>query len=148
MSSVKAVRCSLAPWLLVRHAGRAVDFYRTAFSAQAVYRIEDPLGNVVARLSVGESEFWVSDESPRHGNPSPDTVGGTSVKLLLTVPDPDTAFARAIAAGASQVYEVQEGHGWRVGRIVDPFGHHWEIGRPLEPDAAADEAADASRPGG
>jgi PhnB protein len=145
---MRTARCSLAPWLQVRHGKRAVDSYQAAFSAEPVYRIEDTSGNVVARLSVGESEFWVSDESPRHGNPGPETLGGTSVKLLLTVPDADAAFARAIAAGAIQVYEVQEGHGWRVGRVVDPFGHHWELGHPLARDAAADEQTDPAGPGG
>jgi PhnB protein len=51
--------------------------------------------------------------------------------MLLTVPDPDAVFAKAVAAGAKEVCAVSEGHGWRVGRVVDPFGHHWEIGRPL-----------------
>jgi PhnB protein len=51
--------------------------------------------------------------------------------LLLTVADPDRVFAKAVAAGAREVYAIQEGHGWRVGRVADPFGHHWEIGRPL-----------------
>jgi PhnB protein len=51
--------------------------------------------------------------------------------MILTVPDPDAVFAAALKAGASEVYPVTEGHGWRIGRVVDPFGHHWEIGRPL-----------------
>ena len=52
--------------------------------------------------------------------------------MILTVPDPDAAFDRAVAAGAQEVFPVGEGHGWRLGRLVDPFGHHWEIGRPLD----------------
>jgi PhnB protein len=85
----------------------------------------------VSRLSLDGAEFWLSDESPEHGNFSPESLGGGSVKMLLTVSDPDALFARAVAAGAKEVHAVQEGHGWRVGRVVDPFGHHWEIGRPL-----------------
>ena len=96
-----------------------------------MYRVEDPTGAVVSRLSIGGAEFWLSDESPEHANFSPESLGGGSVKMLLTVPDPDERFATALAAGAREVYPVQEGHGWRVGRIVDPFGHHWEIGYPL-----------------
>jgi PhnB protein len=125
---------SIAPWLSVRNGARAVEFYQVAFEAREVYRVEDPTGSVVSRLSVSGAEFWLSDESPEHGNHSPQSLGGSSVKMLLTVPDPDSVFARAVAAGARSVCEVQEGHGWRVGRVEDPFGHHWEIGRPLSDD--------------
>jgi PhnB protein len=112
-----------------------VGFYKTAFSAEEVYRIEDPDGSVVARLSVNGAEFWLSDESPKHGNASPESGCGVAVRMILTVADPDAVFSQAIEAGASAIYPVSEGHGWRVGRIVDPFGHHWEIGRPLSPSA-------------
>jgi PhnB protein len=88
-------------------------------------------GSVVARLSVQGAEFWVSDESPEHFNFSPQTLGGSTVRIILTVADPDAVFAGALAAGASQVYAIAEEHGWRLGRVVDPYGHHWEIGRPL-----------------
>jgi PhnB protein len=70
-------------------------------------------------------------KSPEYKNPSPERIGGFTVRLILTVKDPDAVFARAISAGATEVYPVSEGHGWRVGRVVDPFGHHWEIGRPV-----------------
>jgi len=123
--------CSVAPMLSVRNGARAVEFYKSAFGATEVYRVEDPGGSVVSRLSVDGAEFWLSDESPEHGNFSPETLGGGSVRMILTVPDPDATFARAIAAGAREVYSVEEAYGWRVGRVVDPFGHHWEIGRPL-----------------
>ncbi len=124
-------RCSIAPWLSVRGSARAVDFYKSAFGATEVYRLDGPQGSVVARLSVDGAEFWLSDESPEHGNLSPESLGGGSVRMILTVADPDAVFAQALEAGASRVYPVSEGHGWRVGRVVDPFGHHWEIGRPL-----------------
>ena len=68
---------------------------------------------------------------PEQANFSPQTLGGGSVRIILTVADPDAVFARAVAAGASQVYPVGEEYGWRLGRAVGPFGHHWEIGRPL-----------------
>lgn len=126
-----AVVCSVAPWLSVRNGAQAVEFYKLAFGALEVDRIENPSGEVVSRLSVNGAEFWLSDESPEHGNFSPESLGGGSVKMLLTVPDPDGVFARALAAGAREIHPVSEGHGWRVGRAVDPFGHHWEIGRPL-----------------
>lgn len=122
---------TLAPLLSVRGGARAVEFYKSAFGAVEVYRVEDPDGAVVARLAVGGAEFWLSDESPQHGNFSPESLGGGTVRMILTVPDPDAMFARAIAAGAGEASPVADAHGWRVGRVVDPFGHHWEIGRPL-----------------
>lgn len=121
---------TIAPWLSVRRSGEAVEFYKSAFGAIEVYRL-DAGGGVIARLSVHGAEFWVGDESPEHGNFSPETLNGSSVRIILTVADPDAVFAQARAAGASEVYPVSAGHGWRIGRVVDPFGHHWEIGRPL-----------------
>jgi PhnB protein len=123
--------CSISPWLSVRNSAQAVDFYKSAFGATEVFRLEGPDGGVVARLSVGGAEFWLSEESPEHGNLSPESLGGGSVRMILTVPDPDAVFVRALKAGASEVFPVGEQHGWRLGRVVDPFGHHWEIGRPL-----------------
>jgi PhnB protein len=117
--------------LSVRNGKKAVEFYETAFGAIEVYRVEDAGGSVVSRLSVDGAEFWLSDESPEHGNFSPQSLGGATVRMILTVPDPDAAFAQALAAGAREVIAMEEAHGWRQGRVVDPFGHHWEIGRPL-----------------
>jgi len=125
------VACSIAPMLSVRNGARAVEFYKAAFGATEVYRVEDPSGAVVSRLSVDGAEFWVSDESPENANYSPESLGGGSVRMILTVRDPDTAFERALAAGAQSIVAVEEAYGWRLGRVVDPFGHHWEIGRPL-----------------
>jgi len=124
-------RCSIAPWLSVRNGATAVEFYKSAFGATEVFRLDGGEKGVVARLSVGGAEFWVSDESPEHGNFSPESLGGGSVRMILTVADPDGVFVQALTAGASEVHPVNEEHGWRVGRAVDPFGHHWEIGRPL-----------------
>ena len=125
-----SVSCSVSPMLSVRHGARAVEFYKAAFGAVEVYRVEDPGGSVVSRLSVDGAEFWLSDESPEHDNFSPESLGGGSVRMILTVPDPDAMFSKALAAGAREVTAVQNAYGWRVGRVVDPFGHHWEIGRP------------------
>ena len=126
------IATSVAPMLSVRNGARAVEFYKSAFGATEVFRIESPDGAVVSRLSVEGAEFWVSDESPEHGNFSPESLGGRgSARMILTVPDPDAMFAKAIAAGAREVVAVKEDYGWRLGRVVDPFGHHWEIGRPL-----------------
>ena len=125
-----AVKTSIAPWLSVRDSARAVEFYKSAFEATELFRLVGD--GVVARLSVEGAEFWLSDESPENSNFSPQTLGGSSVRIILTVADPDAVFARALAAGASQVYAVVEEHGWRVGRVVDPFGHHWEIARQIK----------------
>jgi PhnB protein len=130
MTDRAAIPTTIVPWLCVRNGARAVDFYKSAFGAIEVFRM-DGGGSVVARLSVEGAEFWLSDESPEHGNFSPQSLGGITVRIILTVADPDAVFARAVAAGASQVYAVTEEHDWRLGRVVDPFGHHWEIGRPL-----------------
>lgn len=124
-------KCSIAPWLSVRKSAAAVEFYKAAFDAKGVFRLEDESGGVVARLSVEGAEFWVADESPEHANFSPESLGGGTVRMVLTVADPDAVFAKAVAAGAKQVVAVEEMHGWRVGRVVDPYGHHWEIGREV-----------------
>lgn len=130
--SAKDQKTAISPMLSVRNGARAVEFYKTAFGAGELFRVEDESGAVVARLSVGEAEFWVADESPEHLNFSPESLGGGSVRLVMIVEDPDAAFERAVAAGAGVVWPVSDQpYGWRVGRIVDPFGHHWEIGKPL-----------------
>ena len=125
------VRTTIAPMLSVRLGARAVDFYKAAFGADEVFRIDAPSGAVVATLAVGGAEFWVADESPEHENFSPESLGEGSVRMILTVADPDAMFARAVAAGAREVTPMKNEYGWRLGRVVDPFGHHWEIGRPM-----------------
>jgi PhnB protein len=125
-------RPSVAPMLSVRRGAEAVEFYKTAFGATEIFKIESPDGAVVAQLAVGASDFWVSDESPEHKNFSPESLGGATTRLVLTVDDPDGVFAKAVAAGATEVAPVEDQHyEWRVGRVMDPFGHHWEIGKPL-----------------
>ena len=124
---------TLAPQLSVRRGREAIEFYKAAFGAAEIYRVggTDEHEAVVSQLAVDEATFWVADESPEHANFSPETLGGGTARMLLVVEDPDAVVARAVAAGAREVYPVGEEHGWRLGRIEDPFGHHWEIGRPL-----------------
>jgi PhnB protein len=124
-------RYSIAPMLSVRRGAQAVEFYKAAFGADEIFRIDSDDGAVVARLSVQGAEFWVADESPAHHNFSPETIGGGSVRMVMIVPDPDAAFAQAIEAGATIVTPMDDRYGWRLGRLVDPYGHHWEIGREL-----------------
>ncbi len=123
---------SLAPMLSVRRGADAVAFYKAAFGATELFKIENG-GSVVAQLAVQGAKFWVADESPAHQNFSPETLGGATARLVLVVDDPEAFHARALGAGAGEVWPVHEEYGWLLGRIVDPFGHHWEIGRPLGP---------------
>lgn len=126
-------KISITPMLSVRNGVRAIEFYKAAFGAEELFRVGEDGGAVVAQLSVGEADFWLADESPEHSNFSPETLGGGSVRMVMVVEEPDAVFARAIAAGAKEVWPVEDQpYGWRVGRVVDPFGHHWEIGKPLE----------------
>lgn len=121
----------ISPLLSVRRGAEAVEFYKSAFDAEVLYRIDAPDGAVVARLSVDGAEFWVADESPEHKNFSPEALGGGTVRIVMIVDNPDEAFAKAVRAGANVVWPVENQHGWRIGRVVDPFGHHWEIGKQL-----------------
>jgi PhnB protein len=122
------VKTSIAPWLSVSQATEAVGYYKAAFGAVELYRLEDDAGKVVvAQLAVGGADFWLQEDI----DSSPESLGGRSVRMILTVDDPDSVFEQAVAAGATKVAAVSEGHGWRIGRVADPFGHHWEIGKPL-----------------
>ncbi len=123
----------VAPQLSVRRGRAAVEFYKAAFDAVEQHRVggTDDHPDVVSLLSVGEGTFWVADEAPSHGNHSPESLGGATTRMLLTVDDPEAVLARAVDLGAREVAPVGEAHGWLLGRIEDPFGHHWEIGRPL-----------------
>src|SRR5712692_2417425 len=87
----------ISPMLSVRRGAKAIDFYKSAFGANVVYRVDAPDGAVVARLSVDGAEFWVADESPGHKNFSPETLAGGTVRMVMIVDDPDAAFARAVA---------------------------------------------------
>jgi PhnB protein len=130
-ASAGDAKTSIAPMLSVRRGASAIEFYKAAFGAGELFRIDAEDGAVVARLSVGTAEFWVADESPENLNFSPETLGGGTVRMVMIVEDPDASFARSVAAGATVVWPVSNQYGWRLGGIVDPFGHHWEIGKPL-----------------
>lgn len=103
--------------LSVRNGRAAVDFYTAAFGAVEVYRFG------------GTDDL--EDESPPHGNFSPETVGGATARMLLIVDDPQSVWVRAVAEGATPISPVEDEHGWRLGRVDDPFGHRWEIGKPI-----------------
>jgi PhnB protein len=126
-----SILTSIAPWLSVSDGAKAVAFYKSAFGAIETYHLESPDGAVVSKLLVDGAAFWLSGESPGQESNLAISVQEGSVRMILTVMDPDALFAQALNAGASEVFPVGEEHGWRLGRLVDPFGHHWEIGKPL-----------------
>jgi len=119
---------SIEPWLSVRSTAKAVAFYKTAFGAVETYRLEDPDGNAVVKLSIDGAGFWLSDTPSGNGL---EILGGDTIRMILTVEEPELVFSGALKAGATQVFPVSEEHGWRLGRLIDPFGLHWEIGKQL-----------------
>ena len=131
------LKTSLSPMLSVRRGAKAIEYYKAAFGAEELFCIGDEEHGVVAQLSIGGAEFWLADEAPDFLNFSPESLepalrGGTTVRMVLVVDDPDAVFARAVAAGGKVISPVEnKEYGWRVGRLSDPFGHHWEIGKPL-----------------
>jgi PhnB protein len=132
-TAAQALQLGISPELSVRRGREAVEFYKAAFGAVELHRVggTDEHEDVVAQLSVGTTTFWVSDESPPNRNFSPETLGGSTVRLLLVVEDPRAVIEGAVELGATEVAPVYEAHGWLLGRIEDPFGHHWEIAKPL-----------------
>jgi PhnB protein len=125
---------SLTPMLTVKDAIAAAEFYREAFGAVEQARFTPPTGHVVVAMAIDGLRFFVVDENPEVFNLSPATLDGTTVRIELTVDDPDAAAARAIRAGAREIFPVaDQPYGVRQGRVADPDGHHWLIGRPLDP---------------
>jgi PhnB protein len=121
---------SIEPELWIEHARDAIAFYEDAFGATVLHRVGDG-DDLVAQLAVGEARFWISSASETR--PSPRANRGATGRVLLVVDDPDAVVKRAVRAGAKETSPVGDEHGWRLGRIVDPFGHEWEIGKPLTP---------------
>src|ERR1035438_5117661 len=119
---------SIAPWLSVRDGAMAIEFYKSAFGATEAYHLESPDGAVVSKLLVDGAAFWLSGETPGQETNLTSLMEAGPVRMILTVADPDAVFSKAMEAGAKEVFPVGEGHGWRLGRLVDPFGHQWEIG--------------------
>lgn len=123
---------TLTPMLTVRNAAEAIEFYAKAFGAKEVDRLTTPTGQIVAAMEIDAQSFYVVDENPKAFNMSPQALGGTTVRISLVVDDPDAAMARALRAGASEVFPISDQpYGMRQGRVQDPYGHHWLIGKPL-----------------
>lgn len=121
---------AIQPELWVDHAGAAVEFYEAAFGAVVLHRVGQG-DDIVVQLAVDGATFWVTAASPDMSRFSPRAIDGATARMLMVVDDPDSVLKQAVDAGAQEVATVSDEHGWRLGRVVDPFGHEWEIGRPL-----------------
>ena len=117
----------IAPWISVPDGNQALQFYQRAFGAKQLYVLGDGGKTIVAQLAIEEADFWIQEDA---GARRAESEG--PIRMIVTVDDPDRLFKRALAAGANEVFAMQEEHGWRTGRLEDPFGHHWEIGRRLK----------------
>ena len=120
----------IQPELWIDRPDVAVTFYQAAFGGRVLHRVGEG-GDIVAQLVVGDGAFWISSGGADGPRFSPQAIGGATGRTLLVVDDPDAMVSQAVAAGATAASEVADEHGWRLGRIVDPFGHEWEIGRPI-----------------
>ena len=123
---------SIQPELWVDRGAAAVEFYASAFGARLLHRVGNG-EDIVAQLAIGEAIFWIAAIGSSSERLVPRALGGATGRLLLVVDDPDRVFGKAVAAGATAKSPVGDEHGWRVGRILDPFGHEWEIGKPITP---------------
>jgi PhnB protein len=121
---------SIQPQLWVDRGAAAAAFYQLAFGATVLHQVGEG-EDIVAQMAVGEAAFWVAAAGSTPGRFTPQSIGGATGRTLLVVDDPDAVTDRALSAGATRASPVNDEHGWRLGRLVDPFGHEWEVGRPL-----------------
>jgi PhnB protein len=130
----------VTPYLIIRGAARALEFYKKAFGATELMRFPAPGGKIGhAEIKIGEGVVMLADESPEMGHTSPQTIGGTPVSLMFYVPDVDALFAKALAAGGVVKQPLKDQfYGDRSGTITDPFGHVWTIATHVE-DVSAEE---------
>jgi PhnB protein len=124
MNKDLVIHTSIAPWLTVNDGKKAVAFYAAAFNAIESYHLED-IGVFIVRLNINGAEIWVNE------NADSSNINDSNVRMILTVSNPEELFNKAIQAGAKEIFPVGEDHGWKLGRIEDPFGLHWEIGHPV-----------------
>ncbi|MCE9658902.1 MAG: VOC family protein [Burkholderiales bacterium] len=132
---------SLTPYMTVKNANAAIDFYQRAFGAEQVLRLDLPDGSVAhAEIRIGDSVVMLAEESEAWGNKSPLSLGGSAMFLMAYVADVDAAFRRALDAGASEVRPVADQfYGDRSGTLKDPFGHQWTLSTHIE-DVSESEA--------
>jgi PhnB protein len=122
------------PYLIVKGAAAAIDFYKRAFGATEVFRMDSPGGGVAhAEIKIGNSMIMLGDEQPEMGHRGPRSLGGSAVGIMLYVPDVDDVFERAVKAGAKAQRPIEnQFYGDRSGTLEDPFGHVWTISTHVE----------------
>lgn len=125
---------SVTPYLIIKGAAQALDFYQRAFGATELMRLAAPGGQVGhAEILLGDSHIMLADECPQMNALSPQTLGGSPVLLHLYVPDVDAMFAQAIVAGAQVEQPIENKfYGDRSGSVLDPFGHRWTLSTHVE----------------
>jgi PhnB protein len=125
---------SVTPYLVVDGGARAIEFYKQAFGATELFRMDGPDGKIAhAEIKIGDSHVMLGDESPEMGARGPQSFGGSPVSLMLYVEDVDTTVSRAVEAGAQLTRPVADQfYGDRTGGIKDPFGHAWYIATHVE----------------
>ena len=125
---------AITPYLVVKGAARAIDFYKKVFGAREKFRMDGPGGTVAhAEIEIGDSVVMLADENPQHGALSPATVGGTPVSIMLYVEDVDRTAETLTKAGAKTLRPVQDMfYGDRSGGFEDPFGHRWHVSTHIE----------------
>ncbi len=125
---------SVTPYLILKNAAVAIEFYKKAFGAVELFRIEAPGGKIGhAEIKIGDSPVMLADEYPDMGYKGPESLGGTSVNLMVYVEDVDKIYPQAIAAGGKEIRPLQnQFYGDRSGTLTDPFGHQWTISTHVE----------------
>jgi PhnB protein len=125
---------TVTPYLIVKGAAKALDYYKMAFDAQEIMRMPGPDGRIAhAEIQIGTSRIMLADESPEMGHKSPLTLGGSGTGLMIYVTDVDDTFQRAVSAGGTSVQAVKnQFYGDRSGTVSDPFGHQWTIATHIE----------------
>jgi PhnB protein len=133
---------TVTPYLVAKDAAAAIDFYKKAFGAQELFRMEGPGGKIGhAEIKIGDSILMLADEHPEMGHVGPESLGGSPVGLMVYLEDVDAVVARAIEAGATAMRPIEnQFYGDRSGSVKDPFGHTWMIATHVE-DVAPDEMA-------
>jgi PhnB protein len=120
---------SVTPYLVVEHAAKALEFYKNAFGAKEMFRMDGPGGKIAhAEIQIGDSRVMLADESPEMNSRAPGSIGGTPVSLMIYTENVDTVFKAALKAGGIQTRAVEDMfYGDRSGSLTDPFGHQWHI---------------------
>jgi len=133
---------AVTPYLIVRGAASALEFYKKAFGAKEIFRMPQPDGRIAhAEMIVGDSHIMLADEFPEMDARSPHSLGGTPVQILLYVDDVDSTVAGAVAAGLTEIRPIKDQfYGDRSGTFRDPFGHIWTIATHKE-DVSGEEMA-------